>query len=166
MRQISISHGHFSIRSSITLIVWKRGLGSSGNGRRCRTENWRTVRRPLRSSRWEIRMPLTMEEKQRWRRLGRSRCVLCSHDEQMALLADEQWCQRASLDELDTQHFLWWEDLGIRCLQLKRWYLKPWEWMSSSKREYVKKRQLCNSTFKKQGDEKEPAMETCLSCST
>lgn len=26
-----------------------------------------------------------------------------------------------------------------RCLQLKKWYLKPWEWMSSSKREYEKK---------------------------
>ena len=31
--------------------VEERGLGPRGNGRSCRTENGRTVRRPLRSSR-------------------------------------------------------------------------------------------------------------------
>lgn len=140
----SICPGHLSI----TLIVWKRGLGSRGNGRRCRTENGRTVRRPLRSSRWERRVSLTMQEKQRWRRLGRSRCVL--NIVQMGLLVDlmcrmrskKRW--RVMPESLTRQtRYAAFPVMGRHgnktCLQLKRWHLKPWEWMSSSKREYEKK---------------------------
>lgn len=128
--------------------VEERGLGSSGTGRRCRTENWRTVRRPPRPSRWEIRMSLTKEEKQSWRRLGRSRCVL--NTEQMAVLVDLMCRMRSKkgwrvMPKSLTQQnrYATFPVMGRhgnkRCLQLKRWYLKPWEWMSPSKREYEKK---------------------------